>query len=168
MVLGAVAWVYVSQNNKINKADHQVSVLQNSKITLQKENFLLTNQLSQATSKLVQLGRVYHIGDTQSGVTLVGMYYSSYQDMMAGNGPTPPTTNTIVFALSGVNTMDAENSSIVLTTVGSFTLPDSRQAPIAACGTNACVGFDVSNSNSNSPKYTASTFFYKNLEWQLF
>jgi hypothetical protein len=65
-----------------------------------------------------------------------------------------------------VSTSAAFNS-IVLTTEGNYLLPDSKQTPIAACGSNACVGFDVSDSNSNSPKYSVATFFYKNLQWQL-
>jgi len=86
---------------------------------------------------------------------------------MAGNSATPPTINTIVFALSGVSTSDAFNS-IVLTTEGNYLLPDSKTGPHRQLvAPNACVGFDVSDSNSNSPKYSAATFFYKNFQWQL-
>ena len=165
--------VYFWQHDKVNNLNQQLKAqksmylkLQSSNSNLQQENKNLSGKLNNANQSLSNATKIYHVGDTQDGITLVGDYHSSYQDLMAGNSATPPTINTIVFALSGVSTSDAFNS-IVLTTEGNYLLPDSKQAPIAACGTNACVGFDVSDSNSNSPKYSAATFFYKNFQWQL-
>ena len=167
LILAAgIVGIFFWQHGKVNNLAKQLAGQKATNSGLVVANKRLTAQLGNADQTLSSATKIYHVGDTQDGIKLVGMYNSSYQDMMAGNGSTPPTINTVVFALSGLSESDAFNS-IVLTTAGGYLSPDSKQAPIAACGSNACVGFDVSNSNSNSPHYTAATFFYKNLQWQL-
>ena len=53
------------------------------------------------TTKIVKtVATIYHVGDTQNGITLIGVYPYSYQNMMAGNGDTPPTVHLLYFAVS--------------------------------------------------------------------
>lgn len=100
----------------------------------------------------------YRVGDTQNGITLVGVYHSSYQNQMAGNGATPPQVNVIAFAVSGVSQNDAEEFSAILTPSG---IDASKPAltRVDQCGSNACAVFYDTG--------TPSVFYYKDLKWEL-
>jgi len=167
--VGAYFW----QHGQVNSLNKQLKVqksmyskLESSNSSLQQENKSLSGKLNGANQSLSSATKIYHVGDTQDGVTLVGVYHSSYQDLMAGNGPTPPTIYDTLFALSGVSNSDAQGHSAIMTTDGTYITGSDSKANTSQCGSNACVGFIVADSESKvtiSPKY----FLYKGLQWQL-
>lgn len=173
LVLAVGMGVYLWQHSKVNNLNQQLktqksmySKLQSSNSSLQQENKNLSGKLNNTNQSLSNATKIYHVGDTQDGITLVGVYHSSYQDLMAGNGPTPPTIYDTLFGLSGVSNSDAQKYSAILTTDGEYMTTSDSKANTSQCGSNACVGFIVADSVSKvtiSPKY----FLYKGLQWQL-
>jgi len=98
---------------------------------------------------------VYHVGDTQGGVTLVGEYSSSYQDLMGGNGPTPHVVAVTAFALAGAD----NKAAMVLLTDGSYQLGGGGYT-IPECKSYTCVVFTV-------PKDQIKAFYFEGLKWNL-
>lgn len=105
-----------------------------------------------------QVVPVYHVGDTQSGITLVGIYPYSEQSTRGGNSDTPITVNELFFAVSGVSSDELLAHSVAVTTDGKYVMPYGALYHIDACGSSACVPFIAGSYQS---------FRYRNLEWQL-
>lgn len=146
--------VYLWQHSEVNNLNKQLkaqksmySKLQSSNSSLQQENESLSGKLNGADQSLSSATKIYHVGDTQGGVTLAGVYHSSYQNMMGGNG-SPPTIYDTLFALGGVSNSDAQEYSAIMTTDGKYITGSDSKANTSQCGSNACVGFIVADSVS--------------------
>lgn len=94
---------------------------------------------------------VYHVGDTQDGVTLVKTYQATYKNPMA-NGVEEVT----YFVVSGVSDQDLYAYSTILTDKGFTGLAAIPKTP--QCSNYAC-GAIMSTS--------ANIYYYKDLAWQL-
>ncbi|HUD81070.1 MAG TPA: hypothetical protein VMR08_00375 [Patescibacteria group bacterium] len=160
--------VYLWQHGKVNNLNQQLkaqksmyTILQSGNSNLQQEYKNLSGKLNNSSQSLSNATKIYHVSDSQDGITLVGVYPYSYQNMMEGNGPTPPTVHLLYFAVSGTN--DLVGHTAVLTTDGLYLTTDGPLPTIPACGKNACVSY----LDESSEGHTASIFYFKDLQWQL-
>lgn len=95
---------------------------------------------------------IYHVGDTQDGVTLVAVYHTSYQNTRAAN----PTIQVVAFSVSGVNEDDINQFSAIQTEKG-FMTPNASIMTVPECKTSCVVFADI----------PITKFYYKNLVWTL-